>query len=83
VQTADERVLAGGTAFLCDAGMCGPSDSILGRESAAIIRRFTHCLPVSFPIAQGPVHICGALIEIDQNTGRAESIQRVRELAPA
>jgi calcineurin-like phosphoesterase len=81
VQTADERILAGGTAFLCDAGMCGPSDSVLGREPAAIIRRFTHCLPVSFPIAQGPVHLCGALIEIDQHTGRAESIQRIRERA--
>ena len=81
VQTADERILAGGTAFLCDAGMCGPSDSILGRNPEAIIRRFTHCLPVSFPIAQGPVHICGALIDIDPANGRAQSIQRVREVA--
>lgn len=80
VQTADEQVLPGGTAFLCDAGMCGPSDSILGRESGPIIQRFTDCMPVSFPVARGPVHICGALIEIDPNTGRAESIQRIREL---
>lgn len=81
VQTADECILAGGTAFLCDAGMCGPSDSILGRDPAAIIRRFTHSLPVTFPVAHGPVHICGALVEIDGITGRAESIQRIRESA--
>jgi len=81
VQTADECLLPGGTAFLCDAGMCGPTDSILGRDPEAIIRRFTHLLPVSFPVAQGPVHICGALIEIDEATGRATSIQRIRESA--
>ncbi len=81
VQTADERVLPGGTAFLCDAGMCGPSESILGREIDPIIQRFTDCMPVSFPVARGPVHICGAMIEIDQNTGKAQSIQRIRELA--
>lgn len=80
VQTADEQILAGGTAFLCDAGMCGPSDSILGRDPASIIRRFTHSLPVTFPIAHGPVHLCGALIEIDPATGRAHSIERVREV---
>lgn len=81
VQTADEKILPGGTAFLCDAGMCGPSDSILGRDAQAIIRRFTHCLPVTFPIAHGPVHLCGALIEIDQVDGKARSIERIQELA--
>jgi len=80
VQTADEQVLPEGTAFLCDAGMCGPSDSILGREPGPIIQRFTDCMPVSFPVARGPVHICGALIEIDAVSGKAESIQRLREL---
>jgi len=80
VQTADECVQPGGTAFLCDAGMCGPVDSILGREAGPIIRRFTDCLPVAFPIARGPVHICGALVEIDESTGRAESISRIREI---
>ncbi|TSA31976.1 MAG: TIGR00282 family metallophosphoesterase [Verrucomicrobiaceae bacterium] len=80
VQTADEQVLPGGTAFLCDAGMCGPSDSILGREPGPIIQRFTDCMPVSFPVARGPVYICGAMIEIDPANGRAESIQRIREL---
>ncbi|MFZ4599126.1 MAG: TIGR00282 family metallophosphoesterase [Terrimicrobiaceae bacterium] len=81
VQTADERILAGGTAFVCDAGMCGPSDSILGREPDAIIRRFINGMPTTFPIAKGPVQICGVLVEIDEATGRAHSIQRVNERA--
>ncbi len=81
VQTADEKILPGGTAFLCDAGMCGPSDSILGRDATAIIRRFTHSLPVTFPIATGPVQLCGALIEIDQDDGKAKSIKRISEIS--
>ncbi|MDX2079393.1 MAG: TIGR00282 family metallophosphoesterase [Terrimicrobiaceae bacterium] len=83
VQTADERIFPGGTAFLCDAGMCGPEDSILGREPEAIIKRFIDCMPVAFPIAKGPVHVCGALIEIDPSSGRAVSISRVREVVGA
>jgi len=82
VQTADERVMPGGTAFLCDAGMCGPTDSILGREPGPIIQRFTDCMPTSFPVARGDVHLCGAIIEINPADGRAQSIQRVRERAP-
>jgi metallophosphoesterase (TIGR00282 family) len=79
-QTADERVFPGGTAFLCDAGMCGPTESILGREIDPIVRRFLSSMPVSFPVAHGPVSLCGALIEIDETTGRALSIQRVSEV---
>ena len=79
-QTADERVFQGGTAFLCDAGMCGPTESILGREIEPIVQRFICSMPVNFPVAKGPVMLCGALIEIDETTGRALSIQRVAEL---
>ena len=79
-QTADERVFPGGTAFLCDAGMCGPTESILGREIDPIVQRFISSMPVNFPVARGPVMLCGALIEIDESTGRALSIQRVAEL---
>jgi len=78
-QTADERVFPGGTAFLCDAGMCGPTESILGREIDPIVQRFICSMPVSFPVAHGPVSLCGAMIEIDETTGRALSIQRVAE----
>jgi len=76
-QTADDRIFPGGTAFLCDAGMCGPSESILGREIEPIVARFITNLPVSFPVAKGPVKLQGALIEIDETTGRATKIERI------
>jgi len=79
-QTADERVFPGGTAFLCDAGMCGPDDSVLGRAIEPIVGRFLSNLPVSFPIARGPVRLCGAIIDIDEATGRALAIERFTEL---
>ena len=79
VQTADEQVFPGGTAFLCDAGFCGPSESCLGRDVNAIIHRFMTSLPVPFPIARGEVRLHGAIVEIDPATGRARSIRRVVE----
>ena len=79
-QTADERVFPGGTAFLCDAGMCGPTESILGRQIDPIIQRFISSMPVNFPVAHGPVSLCGAVIEIDETTGKALSITRVAEV---
>ena len=79
VQTADEQVFPGGTAFLCDAGCCGPSESCLGRDYDAIIRRFLTSLPVPFPIAKGEVRLHGAIIEIDPATGHARSIRRLVE----
>ena len=80
VQTADERIFHGGTAFLCDAGMCGPDDSCLGRDADAIIKRFLDNLPTPFPVADGPVRLCGAIVDVDEATGRALAIQRVSEL---
>jgi len=82
VQTADERVFPGGTAFMCDAGMCGPSESILGRAIEPIMNRFVSNLPAAFPVADGPVRLCGALIEIDEKSGRALRITRVSEPGP-
>lgn len=79
-QTADERIFPEGTAFLCDAGMCGPTESVLGREIEPIVARFITNLPVHFPVAKGPVKLHGALLEIDEATGRALSIERVAEL---
>ncbi len=79
VQTADEQIFPRGTAFLCDAGMCGPVDSILGRSAEPIIQRFLTNMPIVFPVAKGDVQLSGALIEIDETTGRALSIQRVAE----
>lgn len=82
VQTADEQILPGGTAFLCDAGMCGPVDSILGRTVEPILNRFVSNMPASFPVAAGEVRLHGALIEIDEKTGRAQRITRVDEPGP-
>src|SRR5207253_8966030 len=82
VQTADEQIFPGGTAFMCDAGMCGPVNSILGRAIEPILQRFISNLPASFPVATGEVRLRGALIDIDQTTGRALRILRVDEAAP-
>jgi len=80
VQTADERIFPGGTAFLCDAGMCGPDDSCLGRESESVIQRFKTSMPTSFPIAKGPVRLCGMIVDVDELTGRALAVERLSEI---
>jgi 2',3'-cyclic-nucleotide 2'-phosphodiesterase len=83
VQTADEQIFPGGTAFMCDAGMCGPIESILGRAVDPIVNRFISNLPSSFPVAKGEVRLRGALIEIDERSGRALRIRRVDEPGPS
>jgi metallophosphoesterase (TIGR00282 family) len=79
-QTADEQIFPGGTAFLCDAGMCGPTESCLGREIEPIIQRFLTGRPVVYPVAGGAVKLCGAVVEIDEESGKALKIERVSEL---
>jgi 2',3'-cyclic-nucleotide 2'-phosphodiesterase len=79
VQTADEQIFPGGTAFICDAGMCGPTESVLGREIQPIIQRFVSSMPVNFPVAKGEVKLHGILVDIDPLTGEAKSIRRVAE----
>ena len=83
VQTADEQIFPGGTAFMCDAGMCGPVNSILGRAIEPIMNRFISNLPASFPVAGGEVRLRGALIEVDETTGCAVRIVRVDEPGPS
>jgi metallophosphoesterase (TIGR00282 family) len=79
VQTADEQIFPGGTAFICDAGMCGPTESVLGREIQPIIQRFINCMPVNFPVARGQVCLHGILVDIDPITGKASAIRRIAE----
>ena len=79
VQTADEQIFPGVTAFLCDAGMCGPIHSILGRAIEPIMNRFISNLPASFPVADGEVRLRGALLVIDEKSGRALRITRIDE----
>jgi metallophosphoesterase (TIGR00282 family) len=83
VQTADEQIFPGGTAFLCDAGMCGPVNSIIGRAVEPIVQRFISNLPAQFPVATGEVRLRGALVEIDETTGQALRISRIDEAAAA
>jgi metallophosphoesterase (TIGR00282 family) len=82
VQTADEQIFPGGTAFLCDAGFTGPHESVLGREITPVIERFLTNQPRRFGVANQRVLLQGAVIEIDEMTGRALSIQRISERLP-
>jgi 2',3'-cyclic-nucleotide 2'-phosphodiesterase len=79
VQTADARVLPGGTAFVTDVGMCGPWDSVIGVRKELVIERFLTARPVSFEPAKRDVWLQGAIVDIDEATGRARSIARVQE----
>ena len=83
VQTADESILPAGTAYLTDAGMCGPEGSILGVKIEQVLRRFLTQMPTRFEVASGPVLVQGALIEVDGATGRATAVSRVRERVTA
>ena len=77
VQTADERILPRGTAYLTDAGMTGPHDSVIGVERAAIIQRFLTGLPQRFETATENPRLNGVLVKADEETGRATAIERV------
>lgn len=77
VQTADERILASGTAFITDAGMTGPSDSVIGVKKEQAIARFLYQTPHRFELPKGPVHLNAVFLEIDGKTGKANSIERI------
>lgn len=78
VQTADERILPGGTAFITDVGMCGPENSVIGMEVEAALERFRTQRPRRLQVAEGAATLCGVMVELDPATGRALSITRVR-----
>ena len=80
VQTADETIFPGGTGYLTDAGMCGPEESVLGRSIESVVWRFKSGMPTRFPIAKGPVRLCGAILDIDVETGVCLSIRRLSSL---
>ena len=82
VQTADEQIFPGGTAFLCDAGFTGPHESCLGRDIQPIIERFITSQPRRFSVARDRVLLQGVIIELDDKTGKATAIQRVSEKVP-
>ena len=79
VQTADEQIFPGGTAFLSDAGFTGPHESVLGREIAPVIQRFLTSMPQRFEVAKDRVILHGIVIEINETDGKALHVQRVAE----
>jgi 2',3'-cyclic-nucleotide 2'-phosphodiesterase len=78
VTTADEQVLEGGTAYITDVGMCGPVRSVLGMDREIILNRFRTTLPQRFEVASEPGVICGVVIRVLRDTGRATRIERIR-----
>lgn len=79
VQTADERVTAKGTACLTDLGMTGPYDSVIGAEKEPIIQKFLTQLNCKKEVAKNDVQLRGAIVTVDEHTGRAVKIERVRK----
>lgn len=82
VQTADERILPGGTAYISDAGMTGPRDGIIGMAREAILERFLTQLPARFEVAPGPVQLNAVVLSVDAD-GRATAIERVQLFSEA
>lgn len=77
VQTADERILPNGTAYITDAGMCGPMDSVIGMNIEKAIERFISQTHVYYAIAKTNIYFNGVIIDIDQSTGKANQIFRL------
>ena len=79
IQTADERILPKGTAYITDLGMTGPYDSVIGREVEPVLEKFLTGMPNRFDVAQNNVKLCGVIVEVDEKTGKAVKIERVQE----
>jgi len=82
VQTADETIFPGGTGYLTDAGMCGPEDSVLGRNIESVVWRFKTGMATRFPVAKGPVRLCGLIADVDTDSGRCVTISRLSLQVP-
>ena len=80
VQTADERILPQGTAYISDIGMTGPRNSLLGMEKEAITKRFLTQLPIRFDVAKGEVLFSAVSLKIDETTGKCVHIERIQEI---
>ncbi len=79
VQTADEKILPKGSAYLTDAGMCGPVDSVIGRRVEDVLMRFITKIPTRFEVASENIQLQGVVLDIDEETGRARSIVRIQK----
>jgi hypothetical protein len=81
IQTADERILPEGTAYITDVGMTGPYDSVIGRRVEDVLERFITCIPTRFEVAEENVRLAGVVLDIDEETGKAKSIVRIQKKA--
>jgi len=78
IQTADERILPGGTGYITDAGMTGPQNSVLGVKVEPVIEKFLTQRPVRFEVASGPVQLNAIYLEIDHEKGITTTIKRIQ-----
>lgn len=77
IPTADERVLPRGTAYITDLGMTGPYDSVIGRDKQSVLYKFETSMHAPFTVATGDVRLCGAVVTVDSESGKALSIERI------
>jgi metallophosphoesterase (TIGR00282 family) len=78
VQTADEKILSGGTAYITDAGMTGPLASVIGIRRQIALERFLTQVPIKFDVATEEIELQGVILEVDEQTGKSRSIERIR-----
>jgi len=79
VQTADEKILPRGCAYITDLGMTGPFDSVIGRRKEDVLERFVTAIPVRFEVAEGDIQLHAVFLDIDNDTGKALSIKRIQK----
>ena len=79
IQTADEKILPQGSAYITDAGMTGPMDSVIGRRIEDVLERFITAVPVRFEVASENIQLHGVVVQIDEQTGKAKSIVRIQK----
>lgn len=77
VQTADNQILPNGTAYISDVGMCGPAESVIGMEISSVLKRFLTLMPTRFEVAKGPAILSAVLIDVNEQTRKAQSIDRI------
>lgn len=80
VQTADERILYNGTAYITDVGMTGPSDGVIGIDRSIIVQKFLTSMPARYEVAKGKVQFNAVVVDIDESTGKANSIKRINKV---
>jgi metallophosphoesterase (TIGR00282 family) len=79
VQTADERILPQGTAYMTDMGMTGPYNSVIGMKCEVVLSRFTTLLPSKFEVADGPARLCGVFLNLNTDNGKAVEVKRINQ----